>query len=258
MKRVLIPVPSIHFDPSEVTIPWKIFTSNNVSVVFATPDGKIAACDQIMLTGKGLGLLSGILACSQEVRQNYEEMIKTPEFINPITWADCKAEDFDCLLLPGGHDKGCREYLESAVLQALVVQFFDSDKLVGAVCHGVLLAARSKRADGKSVLFGRKTTGLLAQQELAAYRLTALWMGDYYLTYPVTVEDEVRPLLERPDDFVRGKNPGITRDAMAYYRSKGLNNHVVRDGNYVSARWPGDCHLLGFTLLEVLTGQTQE
>jgi len=257
MKKVLIPVPTIHFDPSEVTIPWKIFSSNNVSVSFATPDGGSASCDEIMLTGKGLGLLSGILACSEEVRQNYEDMIKSTEYLNPRSWKDCKVDDFDCILLPGGHDKGCREYLESTVLQELICQFFEQDKLVGAVCHGVLLVGRSKRSDGKSVLFGRKTTSLLAQQELAAYRLTCLWMGDYYLTYPITVEDELRPMLENPSDFIPGKSPGITRDKMDDYTAKRLNNHIVRDGNYVSARWPGDCHLLGFTMLEILQPKAQ-
>lgn len=252
MKKVLIPIPTKHFDPSEVTIPWKIFTSNNVSVTFATPDSGEASCDQTMLTGKGLGLLAGILACSKEVQQNYQEMIQTYEYQHPLAWKDCKAENFDGVLLPGGHDKGCREYLESSILQAFVRDCFEQQIVVGAVCHGVLLAARSKRADGKSVLYGRKTTGLLASQELAAYRLTCMWLGDYYLTYPITVQDEVTPMLERPEDFIPGRSPGITRDSMDDYMRPGLNNHVVRDGHYVSARWPGDCHLLGFTMLQML------
>ena len=259
MKRVLIPLPSKQFDPSEVTIPWKILTGNNVSVSFATPNGSPAECDQIMLTGKGLGLLSGILACSAEVRENYKEMTQTEPFLHPLVWSDCKVDDFHGILLPGGHDKGCIEYLESSILQDLIGQFFEKDKVVAAVCHGVVLVARSKRGDGteKSVLYGRKTTSLLAQQELAAYRLTCLWMGDYYLTYSVTVEDEVKAVLENPTiDFLPGKSPGITRDSECDYKNTtSLKNHVVRDGNYLSARWPGDCHLFGHTLLEMLSAE---
>jgi len=41
--------------------------------------------------------------------------------------------------------------------QEFVAAMFASDKPVGAICHGVLLAARSMGADGKSVLHGRKT-----------------------------------------------------------------------------------------------------
>ena len=257
MKRLLIPVPTKQFDPSEVTIPWKILTANKVSITFATPTGSPATCDQIMLTGKGLGLFSGILACTQEVKVNYEEMSQSEQFLNPLPWSECKADDFDGILLPGGHDKGCIEYLESTVLQDLIRQFFEQDKTVGAVCHGVVLVGRSKRSDGKSVLYGRKTTSLLAQQELAAYRLTWLWMGDYYLTYPITVEDEVKTFLENSTtDFIPGKAPGITRDCEDnYHKTNFLKNHVVRDGNYLSARWPGDCHLFGHTLLDMLNFQ---
>jgi protease I len=41
-------------------------------------------------------------------------------------------------LLPGGHDKGMREYLESPVLQKNVAYFFDHNMAVGAICHGTL------------------------------------------------------------------------------------------------------------------------
>jgi len=52
-------------------------------------------------------------------------------------------ENFDALYLPGGHDKGVREYLESNLIQYLVVDFFVSEKPVAAICHGVIVAARS-------------------------------------------------------------------------------------------------------------------
>ena len=41
----------------------------------------------------------------------------------------------------------------------------------GAICHGVLLAARSSLHSGKSVLYGKKTTALTKQMELIAWRL---------------------------------------------------------------------------------------
>src|SRR5438045_8840077 len=55
-----------------------------------------------------------------------------------------RASAFDALLLPGGHRaRGMREYLESEILQRHVASFFDKEKPVAAICHGVLLAARS-------------------------------------------------------------------------------------------------------------------
>ena len=115
--------------------------------------------------------------------------------------------DFDALLLTGGHAPGMRVYLGSGVLQSAVANFFAQEKPVGAICHGVLLAARSSLHPGKSVLYGKKTTALTKQMELIAWRLTRLYLGDYYRTYPTTVEDEVQSVLARPEDFISGPLP---------------------------------------------------
>lgn len=140
-----------------------------------------------------------------------------------------------------------KTYLESLILQKVVGQFFASDKLVGAICHGTVLASRSRRFDGKSVLYGRKTTGLLATQELAAWALTCLWLNNYYRTYPETVESEVVRSLEKPTDFVRGPAP-LTRDSPSNLRV----GFVLIDHHYISARWPGDAHKFGNALADQL------
>jgi protease I len=92
-----------------------------------------------------------------------------------------------------------REYLESGRLQSILAEFFARDQPAGAICHGVLLAARSRRRDGKSVLYGKKTIALTKFMELMAWALTCLYVGDYYRTYPATVEDEVRAALAAPE-----------------------------------------------------------
>jgi protease I len=94
--------------------------------------------------------------------------------------------------IAGGHAPGMRVYLGTGVLQSAVADFFAQKKPVGAICHGVLLAARSSIHPGKSVLYGKKTTALTKQMELIAWRLTRLYLDDYYRTYQTTVEDEVR------------------------------------------------------------------
>src|SRR6266545_4235968 len=105
-------------------------------------------------------------------------MEDSKEFQNPTAYEDLNPDEFDALLLPGGHDKGMRPYLESPLLQRAVAWFFDHNKPVGAICHGTLLAARSTSQDpsrgGKSVLWGRETTGLTRSQELVAFWLTRL------------------------------------------------------------------------------------
>ena len=129
----------------------------------------------------------------------------------------------------------------------MCTKFFELKKPVGAICHGVVLASRSKKPDGRSVLFGRKTTALLASQEISAWLLTCIWLGNYYRTYPQTVESEVRSALASEKDFVKGPTPLLRDDLQKLSRG-----FVVQDGNYLSARWPGDSHLFGSKFLKML------
>lgn len=91
--------------------------------------------------------------------------------------------------------------------------------------------------DGRSVLYGKRTTALTKLMELTAWALTCLYLGDYYRTYPMTVEDEVRAPLAAPEHFVPGPI-SIVRDLPNNLAA----GFTVRDGNYLSARWPGDAH----------------
>jgi protease I len=249
VSKVLIPVPSYGFDPTEVAIPWKLLTERDVSVVFATPTGHKASPDSLMVSGEKLGIWKSALRARQDAVAACAEMEKDESFCNPLKYVDTEEGAFAAIFLPGGHDKGVREYLESNVLQQLVVDFFVAQKPVAAICHGVVLAARSINPDtGKSVIFDYKTTSLLKTQELAAYNMTRLWLKDYYLTYPEnTVEDEVRSALSGDKNFLRGPTP-LFRDAMDHL-DRGF---VVKDRNYVSARWPGDAYSISFELLGML------
>jgi protease I len=235
-----MPLPARDFDPTESGVPWSILEAKGHRVVIATPDGKPATADPIMVTGKGLGPLARLLRANAAGHAAYKALTQSPAFQAPIAWAEIDAANFDALLLPGGHAKGMKPYLESPKLQSTVAAFFAAAKPVGAICHGTLLAARSKAATGKSVLHGRKTTGLTRAQELLAWGMTRAWMKDYYRTYPTPLETEIRALLASPSDFLPGPN-SIARDAM----DKLDRGFTVLDGNYFSARWPGDAHRFG-------------
>ncbi len=248
-KKVVIPLPSYGFDPTEAAIPWKILSDNNIETVFATPNGKKAQADIRMLTGKGLGIFLPLLKADKSAVKIYKEMEQSTEFNNPIKYDEIDENYFDGIHLTGGHDKGVIEYLESKILQNKIVGFFNRKKTVGAVCHGVLLAARSMdNKTGKSVLYDYKTTSLLKKQELLAYYLTKLWLKDYYLTYPeTTVEDEVKKYLASPSRFIQGPIP-FFRDSIDNQRY----GFYVQDNNYISARWPGDIHAFSLALLKNL------
>jgi protease I len=236
-------------------VPWSVLTEAGHTCVFATPDGRPAQADVRMLDGRGLGLLAPLLRARGDAVADHDRMTRSPGYRSPIAWADIAgglaANRFDGVLLAGGHAPGMREYLESPLLQGAVAAFFERDLPVGAICHGTVLAARSLATRGpgagRSVLYGRRTTGLTRQLEMLAWRLTRHRLGDYYRTYPQTVQDEVSAALRSPRDFVAGP-PALLRDSDRLRRV----GFTVRDGRYLSARWPGDAHRFAHELVQML------
>ena len=98
--------------------------------------------------------------------------------------------------------------------------------------------APATRGTGRSVIADRRTTCLPKYMERGAYYLTAWRLGRYYRTYPAYVQDEVTDALNDPRQFVRG--PRTQRRGTSADDSPAF---VVQDGNYLSARWPGDAYL---------------
>ncbi len=236
-------------DPTEIAIPWKLLSEKNYKFTFITPDGQKGVPDSAMLNGDNLGIWKSILKARKDAFDACKEMEQTVEFSAPLKYDAVKAEDFDALLLPGGHDKRVREYLESEILQNLVVDFFKQDKPVAAICHGVVLAARSIDPDtGQSIINKYQTTSLLKSQEMAAYTMTRLWLKDYYLTYPgLTVEDEVKAVLTSPENYLTGPKP-VLRDDMQHLK----RGFTVKDRNYLSARWPGDAYNFSLEFIKMI------
>jgi putative intracellular protease/amidase len=283
VARVLILLPARDFDPSEAAVSWRVLVDAGHAVGFATPDGKPAIADDIMVTGRGLDLWSTIpvlrnfplvgllLRANRDARDAYVAMIGDPNYIAPQRWDAVDATAFDALLLPGGHRaRGMRDYLESSVLQRQVISFFEANKPVAAICHGVLLAARSiSPQTGRSVLHGYRTTALTWALERSAWslaRVTRFWDPNYYRTYLeqdgqpdgfMSVQQEVTRALARAEDFMdvpttdpdyRRKTSGLQRDTIGDARPA----FVVRDRNYISARWPGDAHTFAKTFAAML------
>jgi putative intracellular protease/amidase len=279
MATVLIPIPDRDFDPTEVAVSWRVLTRNGHRVVFATESGEAGEADDVMVTGRGLDVWSTLpvlgaipivglmLRANKDGREAYRDMAQSTEFQRPITWAQASLDGVDALLLPGGHRaRGMRSYIDSDILHRLVVDAFAKPVAVAAICHGVLLAARSvDPGTGRSVLYGHKTTALTWAMERLAWRLTRItrfWDRDYYRTYSegpgqpsgyMSVQSEVTRALEDPADFsdvVRGsknwwlKSSGMVRDTASDSRPA----FVVDDGDYVSARWPGDTHTFATVL----------
>ena len=202
-----------------------------------------------MVTGRGLdpwGLIPGVrrltlvgrvLRADGAARAAYAALRADAAFGAPLPWGAARRSEYDALVLPGGHRaRGMRDYLESLEVQQMAVDAFAADKPVGAICHGVLVAARAQdpRTE-RSVLHGRVTTALTWSLERKAWgiaRWTRFWDANYYRTYTeepgqregfMSVQQEVTRALAEPSDFKdvtkgtpdrRRKTSGRARDSL--------------------------------------------
>lgn len=284
MVTVLMPLPATDFDPTEVAVSWQVLTAAGHVVVFATPSGQPGRADDLMVTGRGLdpwGAVPGlrrltvvgrVLRAGADARSAYAALLDDEAFGSPLHWGAARRSRYDALVLPGGHRaRGMRPYLESPEVQQMAIDAFRAEKPVGAICHGVLVAARAvDPVTDRSVLHGRRTTALTWALESKAWGIahyTRFWDSTYYRTYVeepgqrwgyMSVQQEVTRALADPTHFAdvakgspdwRRKTSGRARDTLVDSRPA----WVVRDGTYVSARWPGDVHTFARTFAEVLS-----
>ncbi len=241
MAKLLIVLPQTGFDPTEVALPWQVWTHAGHDVWFATETGKAASCDPITLSGEGMPLLAATLKARPEAEAAYRAMTAMPQFNRPLTWAKARAANFAALHFPGGHAPGMKPYCESLEVYRLAREAFAAKQPVSALCHGVLPLARA------GVLKGRRTTALTHIMEEISVRLTARALPRHYRTYDISVEDEVRQRIRPGGRFERG---GLFP---RYSGSKAPNaGFVLRDGHYLSARWPGDAWTLALRMLDLL------
>lgn len=282
-RTILMALPSHGFDPSEAAIPWQLLTAAGFRVLFATDSGQPARADPIMITGEGLDpwgfipvlkkikMIGLMMRAGKAGRQAYQQMVQDPDFCQPLHYDQLQPEHYAGLILPGGHDKSIRPYLESTVLQDFISAFFLTGKPVAAICHGVVLLSRCRhRVTGLSVLHGYQTTSLPWDMEKKAWRLcqffARFWDPHYYRTYLEkageppgyrSVEYETKRALRSADDFLQVSHqaPHAWRKRSGFFRDSPTDSRpafVVQDRHYLSARWPGDAHTFTRQFIDLL------
>jgi putative intracellular protease/amidase len=233
-----MPLPDRGYDLTEASIPWQACTTRGWSVDISTERGTVAQADLNRLKGP----LPGLLSAGEKAREAYRQMTQDPAYQHPIPYAEIDPDRYQAILLPGGDALGMHQYLDSPVLQGKVLQFWQQGKLIGAICHGTLVPARTiDPQTGRSILYGRKVTAPPRSLDRFGYKLDAWLLKRGYIMYSSCVAEEVRDCLEHPEDFSTG--------------SSILKSYAVTDGNLVTARWYYDAELFAEHFLAVLDGR---
>jgi len=233
-------------DPTETAVPYSAFKSAGYDIAFVTENGKAPECDKKMLQG----VTQKLLGATKEVVSSCRAMSRSPEYLSPLSWSSpsFSLEPYDIVIFPGGHDKAVRQVIDSPRVHTLVVDHFPrvqkpSKKIVGAVCHGVMVLSSARDpATGDSVIKNCETTALPSGFEQTAYWGTRVFLGDYYKTYGAGSEDvqtSITKVLASPTQFKATLNPGP---------------FIVEDEhyNYISARYPGDAQLFSEEIIKLV------
>lgn len=216
---ILIPLPDRDFDPSECSAPWTAFASRGWRVAFSTENGSVAQADPYKLNGP----LPGLLSASEEIQAAYRQMTQDPAYRRPIPYAEVDPAGYEALVLPGGDGPGMAQYLDNSVLRGKVLGFWRDHKLIGAICHGTLVAARTvDPKTGHSILYGHKVTALPKWLDRTVHLLDSWLLKRGYVFYGTGVADEVRACLASREDFLPGPSVWVP--------------YVVADGDLVTSR----------------------
>jgi putative intracellular protease/amidase len=235
-RSVLMCLPNHDFDPTEAAVTWEVLHTAGIDVEFATPNGQPAAGDPHTLRGG----FRGPFPARPEALTAYNAMLQNPRYAGAMTWADAVSWDPDGVVFPGGHAAGVKPYLESPSVQKIALAAHRRGATIGAICHGVLVLARTTDPQtGRGILDGKTVTALTKSLERSALWLTFWRVGRRFRTYPVYTEDEVRQSLGPTGRFVVGGGRNLP--------------HVVEDGNVVTARYAVDAKRFGSTLVAKLT-----
>ena len=139
---------------------------------------------------------------TKEACDLYAQMKKDMTSMDILSWTDpsFSLDPFDLIFLPGGHEKGVVQVINSPIVHQLIADYFPktkkpSRKSCAAICHGVMVLSESSLPGGKSVIHDVTTTALPGAMEQSIFWGTRLFLGDYYKTYGASsdsVETSVR------------------------------------------------------------------
>ncbi len=141
-----------------------------------------------------LTILTGQQGATQEAVNLYKSMKEDMKDMKALAWTDegFTLAPYDLVFLPGGHEKGVVQVINSPVTHKLMVDYFPktrkpSRKSIAAICHGVMVLSESSLPDGKSVLHDATTTALPGFMEQSIFWGTRLFLGDCTYCFGVHV-----------------------------------------------------------------------
>lgn len=159
--------------------------------------------------------------------KRYEDRAYMNLLQNTLKVSEANLEDYDAIYMTGGHGVSF-DFPKSEALAELIAKFYESGKVVSAVCHGPAGLLEVKLSNGDYLINGKDLTGFSWDEEAAAMRDQAV---------PFSLEEELKK---------RGAN----------YSKAWMNSseRVVEDGLLITGQNPASAKAVG----EAVVAKLQE
>jgi putative intracellular protease/amidase len=200
----------------ELTHFYDYVTDNGFAVDIASPRGGHVPIDPESLAHEVLA------------EQGTDKRYRDREFMNLLEntkkAGDVDVEDYDAIYFTGGH--GVMFDFRGDDLGAVTAKFYDSGRIVSAVCHGPAGLLNVTLSNGDPLVKGKNVTGFSWAEEEAAQR------GD---AVPFSLQDELKAL---------GANYSIAE--------KPFDTYVVEDGRLITGQNPGSALAVAEAVVKAL------
>lgn len=134
---------------SELTHIYNSAAEQGYEIIIASPKGGRVPVDPESLKPLVLDKLS-------------EELWEDPEFQDMLQQSksldEVAGQSFDCVYLAGGHG-AMYDFTDNVVLQTMIKNQYEGNKIIAAICHGVCGLLNVKLSNGEYLIKGKKLTG---------------------------------------------------------------------------------------------------
>lgn len=188
----------------EFAVPYEVFKEKGYDIAVTSPHGGTVPVDP---------------NSRSDDWPDAENLLKDTERLDSVDPAE-----YDAVFLPGGHGT-MFDFPDNSTLKSLLADYYESGKVVAAVCHGPAGLTEVKLSEGKPLVSGKKLTSFTNEEESGTGLEDAM---------PFLLETRLR---EQGAEFVAGEK---------------FSDHVERDGNLVTGQNPPSSRSTAEAVIEAI------
>lgn len=185
----------------EIAAPYYVFKDAGAEITIASPNG-----GRVPLDPKS----ESIMGTTRSTKRFVKDVEGMNLLSHSLRLVEVKATDFDLVFLPGGHGP-MWDLADNKIVKQLLETFNTDNKLIGAVCHGVVGLLALQNDKGDFLVKDRQVTGFSNSEEESAGLSRVV---------PFLLESELRS------------------KGAAYSKGPDYISHVVADGNIITGQNP--------------------